>query len=310
MNSPAKLVAALFVAFIFTISPSYLFAQSMHGEPELDAAVPYSEPYAGQALWMVREYQGIQQSLSAVRINQCWGVTAGHAFLSSGFVFNNHVVGNSSNYMGLGEPGQTRVVSEHHLHPTWEAGNGFWNGHRLDLAVIRFAQPLAGQNLEIGSLSLGEVFEYVGFGRPALPGVDDPPLPVDGERRAFDVGAHEWGNGVGTISTNYVRSRFTPLGHYLHLPMGGIATGGGSGSGGYNAAGDLVSLLVYQTSSPSYMGSSYGLRLDRPEVKDWIESYTNNLSCIPPRPTPVPFGKASVWALEAKLSLCQDGEIC
>jgi len=302
MNSPAKFITAFLFACI--VATSNLFAQSMHGLEELELAVPYSEPYAGQALWMVREYQGIPQSLGAVRINQCWGLTAGHAFLSSGFVFENHVVGNGSNYVS--QPGQTRVVSEYHLHPTWEAGNGFWNGHRVDLAVIRWNQPLAGQNLDIGSLSLDEHFEYAGYGRPATPGVGL--LPPDGERRAWDAKAHFWGGAGGAVSSKYVGTAFFPSGQY-YIPMGGVGTSGGSGSGGFNSAGKLVALAVTQSGSPHYAATTYGLRLDL--YRDWIASYTSDLSCIPPRPTPVPFGKASVLAAEVyTLALCQDGAIC
>jgi len=277
MNSPAKFFAALFVACIFTISNSNLVAQSMHGLEELELATDYSAPYAGQALWISFSYVGWPEHVShasAVRLNQCWGLTAGHVVLNdTGYLKENFRVGNGTNWVD--DRGIERAVVETILHPTW---NGSWNGSRVDLALIRWNQPLAGQNLEIGSLSIGEKFDYAGYGRPATPALGG--LPYDGQRRGFEIVAQQWGNGAGTISTKYVRSPFLQG----QFPMGGIGTGGGSGSGGFNSTGELVSLLVYQVGSPYYMGLSYGLRLDLYE--DWITSYTNDLSCLPPPPRP------------------------
>jgi len=279
MDKLLKIFATFVVASAFCFSTN-LFAQSMHGEPELEDAVPYSLPYEGQQLWISREYDGVIQHFSAVRINRCWGVTAGHAFLSSGFEFTNHQVGDGSNWDT--DPGTMRDVAEFHMHPTWEAVNGHWDGQAVDLAVIRFDQQLGSvqDDLEIGTLELDEIFEYAGFGRRALPGVGL--LPVDGQRRAWDAGAHDWGNG-GTVSDKYVRSRFMQPGHYLHLPMGGVGTTGGSGSGGFNLDGDLIALLVTGYGSPDYNGGTYGVRLDLYE--DWIESYTDDMSCLPSRPS-------------------------
>jgi len=297
MNSPAKLIAALFVACIFTLSNSNLVAQSMHGLAELELATDYSAPYAGQALWISRLVvpTGSTQYLSAVRVNACWGITGGHVVKSSGVEMTDFVVGNGPNRMV--DPGTTREVVEYITHPTWD---GFWNGSKIDLALIRWDQPLPGQNLEIGSLGLGEVFEYVGYARPALPGIGL--LPADGERRGWDAKAHYWGGGG--VSSNYVRSNFWQG----ELLMGGVGTNGGSGSGGFNAAGELVSLLVYGAGSPNYAGASFGLRLDL--YKDWIESYTNDLSCLPP---PQPRPKVSTLATVAKsdvFSFCHYAKGC
>jgi len=281
MDKLLKIFATFVVASAFCFSTN-LFAQSMHGEPELEDAVPYSLPYEGQQLWISREYDGVTQYLGAIRINRCWGVTVGHTFISSGYIFINQEIGTGSNW--ISDPGVTRQISEFHVHPSWEAVNGHWDGHAFDIAVIGFDQPLGSvqDDLEIGTLELDEIFEYAGFGRPAIPGVGL--LPVDGQRRAWDAGAHDWGNG-GTVSDKYVRSRFMQPGHYLHLPMGGVGTGGGSGSGGFNLDGDIVALLASVYNSPNYSGGSYGLRLDLPEIKDWIESFTDDMSCLPPRPS-------------------------
>jgi len=280
MDKLLKIFATFVVASAFCFSTN-LFAQSMHGEPELEDAVPYSLPYEGQALWFEKWFEDLgPYRSSAVRINSCWGIANGHSFLINGTYSHSHEVGNGTNV--ISDRGVVREIAEYHIHPTWEAGGGVWNGHRIDLVVFRFAQPLPGDDLEIGSLSLGETFEYAGFGRPAIPGVGL--LPVDGQRRAWDAGAHDWGNG-GTVSDKYVRSRFMQPGHYLHLPMGGVGTGGGSGSGGFNLDGDIVALLASVYNSPNYSGGSYGLRLDLPEIKDWIESFTDDMSCLPPRPS-------------------------
>jgi len=275
MNSSAKVIVAFFVACFFF--SSNLLAQSMHGEPELDEAIPYSVPYEGQALWLSFTFEGwpeFPKYVSAVRLNSCWGLTAGHVMLDtmgSPTPRENYRVGNGSNR--IYDRGIEREIVAHHVHPTWD---GDWDGHKVDLALVRFAQPLPGPNLEIGTLGLGEHFEYAGYARPALPGVGE--LPADGQRRAWEAEVEGWGTGAGTISQQYSRARF----EQGALPLGGVVTAGGSGSGGFNASGDLVALLVYGINSPDYMGTSYGVRLDLPEIKDWIESYTDDMSCIPP----------------------------
>src|SRR5690606_37890319 len=105
MNSPAKVIVTFFVACFFFVSSTNLSAQSMHGEPELDAAIPYSEPYAGQALWISYTFEGwpeYPQYASAVRLNSCWGLTTGHVMFStmgSPTPRENYRVGNGSNWM-------------------------------------------------------------------------------------------------------------------------------------------------------------------------------------------------------------------
>ena len=295
MDKLSKIIAAFVVVSVFFCTTN-LFAQSMHGLDELALAEPYSEPYAGQALWFDKmwEDQGPYRS-TAVRINDCWAIASGHSFLVNGYVYHSHVVGTGPN--SIDDRGVEREIAEYHMHPSWEAGGGVWDGDRVDLAVMRFAEPLPGDDLEIGSLSLDEIFEYAGYGRPATP--DLGLLPYDGERRGWDAKAHYWGGGG--VSSKYVRSNFWPG----ELSMGGIGTGGGSGSGGFSSSGDLVALLVYVVNSPNYAGASYGVRLDL--YKDWIESYTDDLSCLPPQPKISSFQKARPsWAV----SRCRYGEPC
>jgi len=301
MNSPAKFIAAFLFACIFTISNSNLVAQSMHGEPELDAAIPYSEPYAGQALWISYTFEGWPQYplyASAVRINQCWGLTAGHVILNtmgSSIPRENFLVGNGTNW--IDDRGIEREVAEAVSHPSWD---GSWNGSKADVALVRFSQPLPGVDLEIGALGLGEVFEYAGFGQPATPGTGF--LPIDGQRRGWDAKAHYWGGGG--VSSKYVRSNFWQG----ELSLGGIGTGGGSGSGGFNVSGELVSLLVYQSGSPNYAGASFGLRLDL--YQDWIESYTNDLSCLPPSPPRPHVSILDTKVTREPLSFCHNAMGC
>ena len=70
------------------------------------------------------------------------------------------------------------------------------------------------------------------------------------------------------------------VGH--NITQGGLGTGGGSGSFGYNAEGELVSILALVTSgSPSYGFASYGVHLSDPLIADWW-----NMTLPPAVPAP------------------------
>jgi len=284
MDRNLNICLCICLSLLFGIS-SNVESQAYHGEPELIDGEPFSLPYEGQVLWIRRYHPPTEshQHLSAVRINKRCGITAGHAFIDQGYEFTDHVVGNGTNWMT--DKGQMRNVVEYEVHPSWLAVNGFWNGDAVDLATICWDQDLHGDDLEIGTLSIDEVFEYAGFGRPAIEG---QLFDFDGQRRAWEAGAHAWGSGAGTISTDYVRSRFRELGHPTFLPMGGIVTGGSSGSPGFNSLGELVALAVYGQGSPNYLGASYGIRLEL--YQDWIESRT----ALPPDPPTFQVSKHAV----------------
>ena len=116
-----RLILSLVACLIFSV-PLTVNAQSMHTLQALADAAPNSEAFAGQALWMSFTYEGFPeypQFGSAVRINKCWGLTAGHGVLdNSGFNKENFKIGTGSNWMN--NIGSTRKVAKYYTHPTWD----------------------------------------------------------------------------------------------------------------------------------------------------------------------------------------------
>ena len=264
-----KIIAAAVASCLAISIPfsSSVNAQSMHTLQSLADATPNAEPYAGKVMWFARHWTeyGVVSYSSAVRLNKYWGITAAHAVEAPGTPPDMFTVGTGSNWMT--DPGETREIVEYITYPGWV---GVWDGTAVDLAVIRWEEPLEGEDLEIGALSLGEMFEYVGYAKPATPATGM--LPNDGKRRVFDAKVNGWGMSSGQVSTDYSKSTFYPPGSPNYIAMGGVGTGGGSGSPGFNQDGKLVALLVAQSSTPDYGGASFGLRLDL--YADWIAEKT------------------------------------
>lgn len=155
-------------------------------------------------------------------------------------------------------------VSSFVSHPL--AVPGGFVGTEVDLAIVFWDNPLPFTPRSIGSAVLNEVLTYSGFGRPATPAGF---LPVTGDRRAFETYVDAFGAPIAGISSDYINGIFRSPG-VGSLPLGGVGTGGNSGSGVFNQAGSIVAITAAQAGAPGYLASTYSLRLDL--YQPWINS--------------------------------------
>jgi|GEM_PF-2441850 len=254
------------IALALTLAAPAL-AQSVHA---LDGThETRSNDFEGRALWI--QYTGgagATRFATVIRLNDYYGLTAAHVArgIKNG---TTPTVGTGSNYNT--DPGITRSVIDWDTHPTW---NGSFDGTAVDLAWVRFDEPLPGppgfETETIRGIGLDVDLSFVGFGRPATPGTGL--LPFDGGRRAFDAVTDDHGNAGLGVSTDYSRCDFLTLAQ-RNLPLAGIGTDGNSGSPGFKDLDSSLALMVVATAgSPSYGGSTYALRLKRYE--DWIIANT------------------------------------
>lgn len=241
------------------MAPAY--AQSMHSTTALANGATASSAYSGSSLWFQRDnVPGVgTQRLSAIRMGPNWGIAPAHAF----DVGNNFRIGNGSNYFS--DPGITANVTSFVTHPL--AVPGTFTGTEVDLAVFFWDTALPGTNLTIAPVVLNEVLSYVGYGRPATPGLGL--MAPDGQRRLFQTYADAFGAPIAGVSSDYVVGPFHPSGAQF-LTLGGCGTSGGSGSGVYNQSGQPVAMLVAGSGSPGYFASTYSLRFDL--YSPWIDT--------------------------------------
>jgi hypothetical protein len=162
----------------------------------------------------------------------------------------------------INDRGQEFSVAEYFLHP------GYTNigGNQPDVALFRLNVTLPISNITIAQGNVGDILTYASFGRQGTPATGL--LPYDGYGRTFEGRLDSFGGG-GTTSI-YTRSTFYPPGDPNYRPLGGLGTGGGSGSFVYNQSGELVSILALVTAgSPSYGDASFGVHLSDPYIANW-----------------------------------------
>jgi hypothetical protein len=262
-------LAALALAAVL-VAPAA--AQSVHA---LDGThETLSNDFDGRVLFI--EYTNRSdrvQRATVVRLNDYFGLTAAHvaAAIKPG---SSPLVGTGTDYHTI--QGTTRNLIDWGTHPTW---NGTFDGTVIDLAWVRFDQPLPGppgfETETIRGTGTGVAFTFIGFGQPATPALGLQ--GVDGERRAFTGIVDAQGNAGLGVSTDYSRSDFLRL-TQRNEPMAGVATSGNSGSPGFKQLDSSLALLVVANAgAPAYSSSTYSLRLKAYEA--WIVANTT-----PPAP--------------------------
>lgn len=222
------------------------------------------DQYQGTAMWFTSTDGNTVRQFSGVRIDAWHAVTVAHGFWEGSFLTDTGVGGFGDDI--INNPGLTIGIDEIFMHPTWNGNlaQSLANGW-ADLAVVRFDEAVPGLTLEIGSLLLGEQYDTVGFGLPGTPGLGW--LPDDNSRRGF----HQYVDSFGDVlsASNYAMSKLLTMSERPDSLAAGGAPGN-SGSGGFNAAGELVSIAAANSGAPNYLMRTYNLRLDL--YDPWVQT--------------------------------------
>jgi hypothetical protein len=226
--------------------------------------------YAGKVLWyQFTRSDGAVGYLSAVRLNEHFALTAAHAVFGSFGLVTNIVVGTGTNYLTSPGTSVTCAVSNVLIYPGW---NQTFN--TPDIAIIKFDQPLPGENLAIASASVGETLSSAGFGRAGTP--SSGLLPSDGNLRAFYAPVQSF--TPGNVSGEYYWDlRFSPA---SGVALNGKGLGGDSGGPVFNASGNLVGISIAQWGNLDPIGGTDILKLTQADVYAWIQ---NNITPVEPQ---------------------------
>jgi hypothetical protein len=261
------MVSAACIACLFAFACSTHAGALRDGVPDIQYR-QHSDPFQGSALWISVEISGQRKWYgSAVRLNEWYGLSAAHVFYESGILSTNARVGTGRNFMT--DRGVTRKITSFLLVPGWHGSPDPFDG-QPDLAIIKFHKPLPGRNLSIATnlVRFESVVTSVGFGRSGY--IANGYGLVDGNRRAFD-GIFSRFNSFNPYLATF---QFSNDPFYDGVYYGGKGLGGDSGSGSFNAAGQLVGITVAAsnpTDTPS-LGATYFMYLDL--VRDWITTNT------------------------------------
>lgn len=241
-------------------------AESMHSTGALaSGAVWAQDPVFNNSVWVHTTIGTNQAYASGIAIDPWNVLTPGHVGWSNaqGGVASQLLVGTGSNY--LSNPGTIYEIDNFTFHPQW---NGTIFSQTVDLMILHVPEGIPGMLdiFDFDTTALGEKYQGVGVGQPGTG--DGTWHPVDGDERALHLFGDGYGSAGGTVSTNYLRSRFLPL-SFRNEPMAGGLTVGDSGAGVFDLSGNLVGMGVgFGGTPPGYFYDSFALRLDL--FEPWI----------------------------------------
>jgi hypothetical protein len=237
------------------------------------AAESHDDPFGDSVVWFNFEIPGGQiLPATGVMLNEWYGLTAAHVFTACNQSATNHVVGDGDNY--LTNPGTTRAIADFGVHPNWYGTfcAGFLS--QIDLAWFKLDQPIPGAGVGLGVAALNDVLTVPEFGYPATPGGS---LPVDGERRAFDVVVDSFGEAA-IVSNAYLVCDFLPL-VFRNMPLAGMGTDGASGSPWFNESGEVVGITAGGAGGHNYFGITDAV--DLAPHHSWIIANTHSVLDCP-----------------------------
>lgn len=228
----------------------------------------HSVPYKDSALWVTIEipgYPGARGSRgSAVRLNEWYGLTAAHIVLDTGGDYRAAKLHVGTGANRLTDRGSVRTVTDVLIVPGWDPRNSV--GYSPDLAIIKFDRPFPGPNLRIGGLVPNQdLVTSVGYGIHGYPA--NRYTVSDGNRRAFDAPFQfftGWNNTFVLLgwANNWRVDSYTS----------GQGASGDSGSGVFNASGDLVGIACYAATGVPDIGFTGAQYLAA--FGDWIAANT------------------------------------
>jgi len=253
---PRAAAAIFLVGLLALIQPVTTFAGVYHNTATVyGAAEAHDDQFDGSVVWI--EFVGSAGSTlhaTGVMLNEWYGLTAAHVILGNGQFSTDFVVGIGDNY--LTNPGSVYGVDDYGTHPTWTGTFSGGNLSEIDLAWFKLDAPIPGVGVDLGVTALNDILTVPEFGVPATPGGS---LPVDGERRAFDVVVDSFGQAA-IASNAYLVCDFLPL-VFRNMPLAGMATDGASGSPWLNASGEVVGITAGVAGALNYFGITTAVEL-------------------------------------------------
>lgn len=204
---------------------------------------------------------------SVTFINSHYAITSAH--LVTGVLQNggSFQVGTGLNYFT--DPGTVVNVADVLVHPSYQGMPGATDTTNPDIAILRFATPIAGiTQVSYGTANPFDVVTSFGYGFAFYAG--QPTVPRDGFIRGWNArvrssaplfGDDQWYNSTLFGDAN--------------VPVNGKVIGGDSGGGVYNSQGQLVGINFGQTGNNASVGTtSYNdLGPGNPQL-DWVQSNT------------------------------------
>lgn len=225
--------------------------------------------FAGRALTLkvtIPPGYPTSEYIGAVYLNSRYGLTAAHAFDRYIGVDNiGYEVLTGANY--LTSPGATAPVSDIIFHPNYAVAPP--SAGLIDLAIIRFAEPLAGDPATIDAASVGENVTAIGLGQWGTPA--SGLKPRDGFLRGWHapVDVNIFSNAEHFFPTNFNRGQF-PLDE-----LNGQAAPGDAGGGAYDDDGNLLGII--SSRAPPFIddvGQTFFVKLAHPDVYNWLVANT------------------------------------
>lgn len=213
--------------------------------------------------------QGQLGYASVTFINEQYAITSAHLIAGVLQVGGSFQVGTGSNY--LTDPGNVVNVSSVLVHPAYQGNMGSADTNNPDIAILRFASPLAGiTQATFGAAAPFDIVTSGGYGFAFYAG--EPSVPRDGFRRGWNApvktGAPLYGSDTWYNYTQFGGASGSSV------PVNGKVLSGDSGGGVYNSLGELVGINFGQSGNSAILGTSSYLDLSQPDVLNWVQSNT------------------------------------
>jgi hypothetical protein len=168
-------VIAAIIAAILTIVPSERASAVLMPNGSDDGSYrAIGSQYQGRLLSLKILVPGVgtgERNASAVYLNSEYALTAAHN-VADLLQFNpTYEIGTGDNFKT--NLGTVVKVSDVTIHPSYVGG---FPKNYIDLAILRFAEPLAGEPAAIGPVTVGDIITSVGFGAAGTPatGLNSP----------------------------------------------------------------------------------------------------------------------------------------
>lgn len=271
MRQPSLAAALLIASLGFGASANNAQAVLMHAGANDADHIALGVANGAHVLWVESEYQGTTFYFSAIRINDHFAITAGHAVYGETVgIISPKRLGDGTNRTT--NPGNVRTISDVVVHPAYSGANADF--YSTDIAVLKFLEPLPGNNptfAQAGSLSAGQILTSAGFGDRGFTG---GAYLADGNVRGWNAPLLSEDGGDQFDNQIFGNTRFSAA---AGVSLNGRGSNGDSGSPVYDSNGFLVGMSVGTSPiafSVDPIGSTIFLDLTNPITRAWILANT------------------------------------